>query len=56
LLIVEPTKFDTYVAVKHGVPLSLHIEHFIHCLRSEMQALRPEQDRPRTQASRIRRK
>ena len=38
LRIAEPTKFDTYVAVKRGAPLSLHIEHFIECLRSEMRA------------------
>jgi DNA-binding transcriptional LysR family regulator len=38
LRIVEPTKFDTYIAVKRGAPLSLYIEHFIHCLRLEMQA------------------
>ena len=37
LRIVEPTRFDTYIAVKRGAPLSLYIEHFIHCLRSEMQ-------------------
>ena len=36
LRIVEPTRFDTYIAVKRGAPLSLHIEHFIECLRSEM--------------------
>jgi DNA-binding transcriptional LysR family regulator len=36
--IVEPTKFDTYIAVKRGAPLSLYVEHFIHCLRREMQA------------------
>ena len=36
--IVEPTKFDTYIAVKRGAPLSLYTEHFIACLRLEMQA------------------
>ena len=41
LRIVEPTKFDTYIAVKRGAPLSLHIEHFIECLRSEMRTLEP---------------
>jgi DNA-binding transcriptional LysR family regulator len=56
LPIVEPTKFDTYIAVKRGAPLSLHIEYFIHCLRTEMRALRPQQDGQRTQASRIRKK
>ena len=38
LRIVEPTKFDTYIAVKRGAPLSLYTEHFINCLRLEMQA------------------
>ena len=56
LPIVEPTKFDTYIAVKRGAPLSLHIEYFIDCLRTEMRALRPRQDGQRTQASRIRKK
>src|SRR2546429_24201 len=41
LKIVEPTRFDTYIAVKRGAPLSLHIEHFIECLRSEMRAVGP---------------
>jgi DNA-binding transcriptional LysR family regulator len=36
--IIEPTKFETYIAVKRGTPQSLYIEHFIHCLRLEMQA------------------
>jgi hypothetical protein len=27
--------------VKRGAPLSLHIEHFIECLRSEMRAVGP---------------
>jgi DNA-binding transcriptional LysR family regulator len=56
LRIVEPTKFDTYIAVKRGAPLSLHIEHFIRCLRSEMQALELGRNGPRTPASRIRKK
>jgi DNA-binding transcriptional LysR family regulator len=42
LRIAEPTKFDTYVAVKHGAPLSLHVEYFIECLRSEMQRVEPD--------------
>src|SRR5882762_2633288 len=42
LRIVEPTRFDTYIAVKRGAPLSLHIEHFIECLRSEMRAVGPD--------------
>ena len=41
--IVEPTRFDTYVAVKRGAPLSLHIEHFIDCLRAEMRAVGPRE-------------
>jgi DNA-binding transcriptional LysR family regulator len=41
LRIVEPTRFDTYIAVKRGAPLSLHVEHFIECLRSEMRAIGP---------------
>jgi DNA-binding transcriptional LysR family regulator len=39
LRIVEPTPFDTFVAVKRGVPLSLHAEFFIECLRAEMLAV-----------------
>ncbi len=54
LRIVEPTKFDTYIAVKRGVPLSLHIEHFIECLRSEMRTLEP--DRKAVAAPRARKK
>jgi DNA-binding transcriptional LysR family regulator len=43
LRIVEPTPFETYVAVKRGVPLSLHAEFFIECLRAEMRAVRASQ-------------
>jgi DNA-binding transcriptional LysR family regulator len=39
LRIVEPTPFDTFIAVKRGVPLSLHAEFFIECLRAEMLAV-----------------
>jgi DNA-binding transcriptional LysR family regulator len=39
LRIVEPTPFDTFVAVKRGGPLSLHAEFFIACLRAEMLAV-----------------
>jgi DNA-binding transcriptional LysR family regulator len=39
LSIVEPTHFETYVATKRDAPLSLHAEHFIQCLRSEMRAV-----------------
>jgi DNA-binding transcriptional LysR family regulator len=38
LRIVEPTPFDTFIAVKRGIPLSLHAEFFIECLRAEMLA------------------
>lgn len=44
--IVEPTRFDTYVAVKSGAPLSLHVENFIACLRAEMQAINPTRNPP----------
>src|SRR2546429_1271374 len=53
---LSPRTVATRIAVQRGAPLSLHVEHFIHCLRSEMQALRLEQDEPRTPASRVRRK
>jgi len=46
LRIVEPTRFETYMAVKRGAPLSLHVEHFIECLRAEMRALDPGRKRP----------
>lgn len=36
--IAEPTRFETYIAVKRGTPQSLYVEHFIQCLRMEMQA------------------
>ena len=36
--IIEPTKFETYIAVKRGTPQSLYVEHFISSLRQEMQA------------------
>lgn len=36
LRIVEPTHFETYVAVKRDAPLSKHTEYFIECLRQEM--------------------
>jgi DNA-binding transcriptional LysR family regulator len=56
LKIVEPTRFDTYIAVKRGAPLSLHIEHFIECLRSEMRAVGPGKTAPRKPDSRPRKK
>jgi hypothetical protein len=41
LKIAEPTRFDTYIAVKRGAPLSLHAEYFIEALRTEMRAVEP---------------
>ncbi|CAN5212212.1 LysR family transcriptional regulator [soil metagenome] len=54
--ITEPTRFDTYVAVKRGAALSLHIEHFIECLRSEMRAVDSGRAAPRKAAARVRKK
>ncbi len=56
LRIAESTKFDTYVAVKRGAPLSLHIAHFIECLRSEMRAVGPGRPAPRRSAPKVRKK
>ena len=56
LRIIEPTRFDTYIAVKRGAPLSLHVEHFIECLRSEMRALEPGWTSPKAAAGRARKK
>jgi len=59
LKIAEPTRFDTYIAVKRGVPLSLHAEAFIALLREEMRALQPPQAparRPRPSRARARKK
>ena len=56
LRIAEPTKFDTYIAVKRGASLSPYVEHFIHCLRAEMQSLRREREKPRRLSSRTRKK
>src|SRR5215217_2727625 len=56
LRIVEPTRFDTHIAVKRGAPLSLHIEHFIECLRSEMRAVGPGKTAPRKPDPKPRRK
>ena len=39
LEIAEPTRFDTYVAVKSGAPLSPYATHFIKTLRAEMEAV-----------------
>jgi DNA-binding transcriptional LysR family regulator len=56
LRIVEPTRFDTFIAVKRGASLSLHVEHFIECLRSEMRAIDPGRTSPGDPVSRIRKK
>jgi hypothetical protein len=42
--------------VKRGAPLSLHIEHFIECLRSEMRAVGPDKATPRKPDPKPRRK
>jgi len=39
LPITEPTSFDTYIAVKRGMPLSVHADAFIAALRAEMRAV-----------------
>jgi DNA-binding transcriptional LysR family regulator len=56
LRIVEPTKFETYIAVKRGAPQSLYIEHFIDCLRLEMQAGGLARNGPSKTALRVARK
>ena len=37
LEIREPTRFDTFIAIKRGAPLSPYAAHFISCLRAEME-------------------
>ena len=54
--IAEPTRFDTYVAVKRGAALSLHVEYFIDCLRSEMRAVEPGRGGAKPAVARSRRK
>jgi DNA-binding transcriptional LysR family regulator len=56
LRITEPTRFDTYIAVKRGAPLSQHVEHFIECLRSEMRMIEPSRTSARTPAPRLRKR
>ena len=56
LRIAEPTPFDTYIAVKRGASLSLHVEYFIDSLRSEMRALEPGRTAAKGAISRGRRK
>jgi len=51
------TRFDTYIAVKRGAPLSLHVEYFIEQLRAEMRAVEPSrQSQKEGQKGRGRRK
>jgi DNA-binding transcriptional LysR family regulator len=48
LEIAEPTRFDTFVAVKRGAPLSPYATHFIKTLRAEMEAVgKPKRRTPR---------
>jgi DNA-binding transcriptional LysR family regulator len=39
LEISEPTRFDTFIAIKRGAPLSPYATQFISCLRAEMEAV-----------------
>jgi DNA-binding transcriptional LysR family regulator len=39
LEIREPTRFDTFIAIKRGAQLSPYAMHFISCLRAEMEAV-----------------
>jgi DNA-binding transcriptional LysR family regulator len=39
LEIREPTRFDTFIAIKRGAQLSPYATHFIACLRKEMEAV-----------------
>jgi DNA-binding transcriptional LysR family regulator len=48
LEIQEPTRFETFVAVKRGVPLSPYATHFVNALRTEMES----EGRPPKRASR----
>jgi hypothetical protein len=56
LRIAEPTRFDTYVAVKRGASLSLHVEYFIDSLRAEMRAVEPGRTAAKGAVSRGRKK
>ena len=53
--IAEPTRFDTYIAVKRGAPLTVYVERFITHLREEMQAVSSGR-RPSTKTAAHRRK
>ena len=47
LEIQEPTRFDTFIAIKRGAPLSPYATHFIASLREEMEAVgKPRRTRP----------
>jgi DNA-binding transcriptional LysR family regulator len=39
LEIREPTRFETFIALKRGAQLSPYATHFIQCLRAEMEAV-----------------
>jgi len=39
LEIREPTRFETFIALKRGTQLSPYATHFIECLRAEMEAV-----------------
>ena len=54
--ITEPTRFDTYIAVKRGAPLSLHVEYFIESLRAEMRAVEPSRGNSKAVSGRGRKK
>ncbi|AWL92322.1 MULTISPECIES: LysR family transcriptional regulator [Bradyrhizobium] len=56
LKITEPTRFDTYIAVKRGAPLSLHAESFIESLRAEMRAVEPSRGNGKAGGARGRKK
>jgi hypothetical protein len=56
LRIAETTRFETYLAVKRGAALSLHVEYFMQVLRAEMQALEPARTPARARLQGLRRK
>jgi DNA-binding transcriptional LysR family regulator len=56
LKITEPTRFETYIAVKRGAPLSLHVEYFIESLRAEMRTVEPSRSEDKAAPARGRKK
>src|ERR1700751_4250816 len=54
--IAETTRFETYLAVKRGAALSLHVEYFMQVLRAEMQAPEPSRVAAKGTVQRLRRK